>query len=112
MLPEKPSEVMSATSRTHSPAPTSSAATTPTSASDGPPRRQHDAPEHREPERGQPEPRRPAVIIVWNCSSTARTGSSANAGLFERGFWARCIARSGSPEPHHSGRNQSAGRAT
>ena len=52
------------------------------------------------------------TVRCANRLTTSRLGLSANAALPGLGLFARLEARSGSPEPHSSGPNQSTGTAT
>ena len=50
-----------------------------------------------------------AITTLRKRLTSSSAGCSANAALPGFGLFARAPARKGSPEPHHSGRNQSAG---
>ena len=50
-----------------------------------------------------------AIVLSEKRLTSSTAGESANAALPGFGALARAPARNGSPEPHHSGRNQSAG---
>jgi hypothetical protein len=53
-----------------------------------------------------------AIVTAAKRRPTATAGMSSNAALPGFGAFARAPARNGSPEPHHSGRNQTAGIST
>ena len=53
-----------------------------------------------------------AIVTCAKRCATANAGLSSNAALPGLGALAREPARSGSPDPHHSGRNQTAGTST
>ena len=50
-----------------------------------------------------------AIVLSAKRLKSATEGCSSNAALPGLGAFAREPARNGSPAPHHSGRNQSAG---